>query len=1021
IGRHNGLIFLSLWFLLFLGTSGSAVYPGEIQVPVHFDFGPANGRVKVGFISVNENTAYSKIRGYGLISESGRSSVIEVEDLEFPEALIFDGVASSEPIIFRVDVPAGEYIIELFMAGGKLSQWRGEIRANDVLIADTINQYGVSFEGEEPPVYWSLLRKINSSDDSITLSISAKDQDTNVAGISIYKNDFGPIFLKSGKLSAVRELQAPNAKLALALINKGAASDAHRIIDPIPESKYGFEKAMLLLALAGRLEIADARVQVDLAAKILKQDAAVNQQPEVVLNLRLAELYLEGDTFYKMAGWDWAKEMTGVGIFGRLNLACHDFLKISQIENHPLYHRAIWNLGRAAFWAWVEQHDAWQKERADEYFQILKPFYPDHRLLRIYSGDQLLPQNIDTTFVDEKAPQWAKKANLALNSVKGVIKYWVDNRQAENGEFGGKYDDDVEMLRWWPISRLASNNETALLGLRRLVDGVWNSGWITNGFSTKVRDVEHSSEPVADTQPMMIGLDYGNPIYVERCMESIKGLRDVWTGVNSYGHRHFKSSWYSYNTIDAEPPKDCDVEMNTRTVKAARWLAWYNRHPFAMQFIKEWTDAWLEDCYRTDKGKPYGVVPSAIRYEDDAIGGHADNWHHPGMFWSYYNFHGGTRMLQQFLATYLLTGDARYLQPIELALKLVVKYEGEKVQDAPIGSEAWVAGILRKSGNFAEIIEKWRLLTGNPEFDDIVLDVGSDYLKFRLTDDQKYLVTGCDRIIEGILYNRELITTEGYFTDRIEIGNVNKSEVWGASHLEAMFTGSALNEGFYPFYSVTWHGLGDNFAATVLKSDSHQVRILAYNLTDSVKVGNVAFWMLTPGVYSYVQGADKDQNGKIDKITFKDEFEVRTRSTVHAVKLPQHELQIIEVAHKHNGVTQTELADLAITDSEIHLIRKGSDIEIVLPVHNIGIAIAENVRVEVREGNDAAQKILAEIVIKEITAPLDLNPREVPVSFKLSLSDLNLDNLTIVIDPENEIPEITESNNQIVVEGIGKR
>ena len=48
------------------------------------------------------------------------------------------------------------------------------------------------------------------------------------------------------------------------------------------------------------------------------------------------------------------------------------------------------------------------------------------------------------------------------------------------------------MLRWWFISRLASDDQLALTGMRKLVDGIWDSGWITDGFSTKVRDVEHS-------------------------------------------------------------------------------------------------------------------------------------------------------------------------------------------------------------------------------------------------------------------------------------------------------------------------------------------------------------------------------------------------------------------------------------------------------------------------------------------------------------------------------------------------
>ncbi len=66
---------------------------------------------------------------------------------------------------------------------------------------------------------------------------------------------------------------------------------------------------------------------------------------------------------------------------------------------------------------------------------------------------------------------------------------------------------------------------------------------------------------------MMIGFDYGNPIYIERCTPTLNKV-DFWTGITPKGHRHFKSALYSATAIDTTTPKGCDVEMNTRTVKA---------------------------------------------------------------------------------------------------------------------------------------------------------------------------------------------------------------------------------------------------------------------------------------------------------------------------------------------------------------------------------------------------------------------------------------------------------------------
>ncbi|MBC8402312.1 MAG: hypothetical protein H8E14_12555 [Candidatus Marinimicrobia bacterium] len=722
------------------------------------------------------------------------------------------------------------------------------------------------------------------------------------------------------------------------------------------------------------------------------------------------------DDYYKMAGWDWAKKATGESIFGRLNLAGSALDEISQVVNHPLYHRAIWYMGKISFWDWVEEHGSWQKAKAEESFAILKQHYPDHRLLRMYMGEQFaFPE--DSELEVAGAPQWAMTANRALNGLLDVIYYWVDNRQAENGEFGGKYDDDVEMLRWWPVARLAADDQKTLLGMQRLVNGVWNSDWIVNGFSRKVRDVEHAAEPVADTQPMMIGLDYGNPVYVERCMQSAKGL-DLWTGFNSRGHRHFKSSWYSATELDLRPPRDCDVPMNARTIKAVRWLAWYNRHPLAIQFLREWADAWLEDCLRTDKGKPYGIVPSAIRFEDDAIGGHADNWHHPGMFWHYYDFRGGNRMLQQFLATYLLIDDPRYLEPIEAALKLVKKFAGQDVSTASVGSEAWVVKVLRHSHGFSETIEQWRLLIGDTRFDDLLIIVGSDYLKFRLTGDRKYLIAGSEQILNGTKYNRELITTEAYFTDRVDIGNIHENRDWAGSHLESMYTGNSLLDGFYPFYNISWSGLDADFAAVVLESNREQLRVLVYNFAEEARAGTIHFWTLAPGKYEFRQGVDQDDDGILDIESLQDEFIVQDRIASHTVILPSRTPQIIEVQQKEAwNPLSVELADLAIVLNEVRIITNNDDstVEVVVPVHNIGIIAAIDFMVELQATVAGDEIILAQKQVAKLEAPLDLQPKIVEVSLKVPASQIQSETISIVVDPTQKIEEITEVNNRVVI------
>ncbi|MCZ6633812.1 MAG: hypothetical protein O7G87_10420, partial [bacterium] len=79
-------------------------------------------------------------------------------------------------------------------------------------------------------------------------------------------------------------------------------------------------------------------------------------------------------------------------------------------------------------------------------------------------------------------------------------------------------------------------------------------------------------------------------------------------------------------------------------------------------------------------------------------------------------------------------------------------------------------------------------------------------------------------------------------------------------------------------------------------------------------------------------------------------------------------------------------------------------------VHNIGARPAENVEVAlIRKGEKIFTRILP-----RIEAPLDLKPRvAITYTTMAQVGD------TIVVDPDNAIPEITESNNRLVVDESG--
>lgn len=965
-----------------------------------FNFGSQNSFNPNSFIQIDAKTFYSKKNKFGLLTNDAKNYQIKKKWAKItPE--IASGIITTNAIQFRAEIQQGEYYIEISMDGGNSGHWQGDISVNDSSIIKDLYSFTSDPESDEAPNYWAVLRKIKTTSSVFKLSIKAKNQNSSLSSLILIPAKDIKLKLINGKIIADKNFFAPNSKLAIDLINNGSIKEAMRYIDAIPGSMFGKQKAELLFAAAGRLETENPVQLISNALRILKEEKNKNNSTDVDLDIKAAELYIYADQSYKSGGWDWTKELTQTGIFDHINSAGMAYKELTQLEKHPLQIRAMYALAKVSFWIWVEQHTQRLLDNADKYFKIVQKYYPDNKLIKMYLGERIC--SVEYSKWDKEIPKWAYLQKKALDGVLDIIHYWVKNRQADNGEFGGKYDDDVEMLRWWPVSRTVVEDPVALIGMKRLVDGIWNSIWIERGWSRKLRDVEHSSEPIADTQPMMIGFDYGNPIYVERCMATAEKL-NLWTGINKKGHRHFKSSWYSATAIDTTAPKDCDVEMNTRTIKAVNWLAWYNHHPAAMKFLREWADAWYEDCMSTDKDKPKGIVPAAIRYDDDEICGYSENWYESGMYWDYYNFRNGSKILNQFLVSYLLFNDAKYLKPIELALDLVQKYNGEDLTNSISGSEKWTAGILLSSNQFAEAVEMWRLITGNSKYDELIKSIGSDYIKFRLTGDEEAILDGLNNIINGTYNNRELMTTEAYFTDRVEIRDLRGGDDWGVALLESMYTGSPMVDTFYPFNPVSWRGFGKNFSVIVLNTSSESIKIKIINLTKKKINGSIVFHQLENGKYKYTLSLPETNQIDSNKI-----FEVKKRNSELNISLQPLKEEIINIQQVGKYPTENfELADLAITRSELKIGNlKNGKIKVSIPVHNIGIKDAENIEAAIfkNEINRVASK-----AITEIKAPIDLQPKIKIVEFVIPNKSGNYE---IRINGNSSMEEITTLNNKI--------
>ncbi|MBM3888061.1 MAG: hypothetical protein FJ388_02925, partial [Verrucomicrobia bacterium] len=114
------------------------------------------------------------------------------------------------------------------------------------------------------------------------------------------------------------------------------------------------------------------------------------------------------------------------------------------------------------------------------------------------------------------APAWALAQREALAKYRLWAHWWITHQQPD-GQFGGSYGDDVELITGWPLLVLGLDDRKVFESLRVLADGVWATEPVKSKGYDVYSDVEHSAEPTSYSQPHMVALDYDNPTWADRC------------------------------------------------------------------------------------------------------------------------------------------------------------------------------------------------------------------------------------------------------------------------------------------------------------------------------------------------------------------------------------------------------------------------------------------------------------------------------------------------------------------------
>jgi len=1052
-------LMIAFWACGFV-TFSPCVLSGQVSAPILLDMGTEKSPVQSGYVRVTARDMYSAGKGYGFLEEGPQSFVLQAPRSDFRyqmpvtehfkthgTALRIDGVRSRKDIRFRADVPNGKYRVTVSV--GDLLRPMGSISlyANEQLVENNIALHhglyrGIRDQGDpaRPSAtgFYDRIRFTIQVDQGVILLRLAGDEaeyrrllkieeakeqpaifmgtrklrnqkppyedvgepfrDIPLLGIEIRSYAEPPVTMpRHGRLRYSGQSKA--VQQAVAAFNAGEYAKAEAALENAgKEDALG--AALVCLWLIGWPPCENELRLLPRASEFVKQ--ALAEAPDSVV----AQEELEKLTIFRRAlSHHLGRSDQGYSHFIE-NVRAYHLFQLAQADD-PLYWKSRQYAARIAYMLDPNRWTATAGTAKRIMKQILESF-PNNRFANYYVKGEFDSETGPWAMRDysplyQGAPVWAAKLHETLNRLLDVSEWWIQNKQKPDGSLGGGWGDDVEIVGLFGyygfISEAAS--PLAVKGARNLVNGMYTySGDIDpeSGYIWHAADTEHSAEWTGDTLPMMLLIDYGNPLWIEHGLKTAKLMRDLWTARNSKGHRLFRANFTGGLNVGGGLQAN-DSAINMRATFPAQRVLWYSRHPGIETLFVELADAWLAAAMSTDKGKPKGFIPPNVAFADGEIGGKdAPKWcqgnHAPGTvnydFGAYKNYH-----LDLFTLAYRLTGDEKYLEPVRLEAEAYAKMKDVKAdQNAVVGTAPFLKHGLEPSATLWEKLDP-ELSRSNQTTEQ----------KQALEAAVRDVIDKCDFVIKQLRARWPVMTTEASATDRVAFPGIVDPYL--------IYTGGLVGRGVGSLTAaVTYTGIGRDFAAFLTKSSSRELSLSLYSFRQGpVNVGIRPWALEIGGTYQVIVAPDRNDDGSPDEPSTVAEFTLAQRGQPCPVKLAGRTPYIISFKQTAKGRGQKPMPDLSLWDGDIEYhAEKGY---LTVRVHNTGTMEASDIQVVVYEGTPAKGKVIARGTVSYLAWPNNFLPQTFRLGWRYSPRS-RATTFTAVIDPEHKIEEICESNNSAV-------
>lgn len=566
---------------------------------------------------------------------------------------------------------------------------------------------------------------------------------------------------------------------------------------------------------------------------------------------------------------------------------------------------------------------------------------PDNQIGREYWGDITYGSQGWPAFEQPKptdgTPLWAFRQLEDLKLVSSFVNWWIDERQADFGDFGGGLSDDTDLLQQWPgLALMGVQPDKITHSLNRLTDAVYKNGMFTDGLSTIATDELHAYEEGINSNSEAMYVNYGDPLTVERLFTTVKALPRV-VDRNPAGHVHFNTNWYSGKIAYREGPWEWQKPYSFGITHPSILISDFNGDPTARNTIIGLADGYLAHVAKD------GSYPNEINWRSDAERGG-----------TVLQGSGADGPFQVFWQAWRLTGDRKYLAPISWRIgKAGVKALGSINENAltEMGLSAahrdQIIAAAKKGGAFER------------------------YSAWNLTGDKTYLESLYADEIQWNAQHMYMHTEGHWWSDRVELPSdiLQRTRLGGIANKRTQMT---------PGHTVSWRFDGvDGAEVAVLVNDATKTgfKVIAYNTTDKPVTATMTGWNIAPGQWSLRQGLDADGDDAIDGSgeTRSLAFE---RSLGTKVTLAPRQTTVIDMKLVTAGDDPARRADLGVGRGDV--VVKGSTISAT--VHSLGAQDAQAARLELV---DAAGKVLASAPTPALKAPLDLLPKTASVKLKI--------------------------------------